>query len=75
MMLLAIPFALGSTRAGGVGVKIVMGILLGLAFHFASRLFSHVGVLNDWPALASASLPLVIVALVATMALRRAEVR
>lgn len=75
MMVLAIPFALGSTRAGGVGAKIVMGILLGLAFHFAGRLFSHVGLLNDWPALASAGLPLAIVALVATMALRRAEAR
>ena len=31
MMILAIPFALGSTRAGGVGVRIVMGILIGLA--------------------------------------------
>jgi lipopolysaccharide export system permease protein len=75
MMMLAIPFALGSARSGGVGVKIVMGILIGLAFHFAGRLFSHVGVLNDWPALASAGLPLLIVALIATMALRRAEVR
>ena len=75
MMVLAIPFALGSARAGGVGVKIVMGILIGLAFHFSSRLFSHLGVLNDWPALASAGLPLAIVALVATVALRRAEAR
>lgn len=75
MMILAIPFALGSTRAGGVGAKIVMGILLGLAFHFGGRLFSHVGLLNDWPAFASAGLPLAIVALVATIALRRAEVR
>lgn len=75
MMILAIPFALGSARAGGVGAKIVMGILLGLAFHFGGRLFSHVGLLNDWPAFASAGLPLAIVALVATMALRRAEAR
>ena len=75
MMVLAIPFALGSTRAGGVGAKIVMGIMLGLAFHFAGRLFSHVGVLNDWPALASAGLPLAIVCLIATLALHRAEKR
>ena len=75
MMVLAIPFALGSARAGGVGLKIVMGILIGLAFHFAGRLFSHLGVLNDWPALASAALPLMIVVLTATLALRRAEVR
>lgn len=75
MMVLAIPFALGSARAGGVGIKIVMGILIGLAFHFAGRLFSHLGVLNDWPAFASAAVPLLIVVLTATLALRRAEVR
>ena len=75
MMVLAIPFALGSARAGGVGLKIVMGILIGLAFHFAGRLFGHLGVLNDWPALASAGLPLLIVVFTATIALRRAEVR
>ncbi|MEO5676592.1 MAG: LptF/LptG family permease, partial [Usitatibacter sp.] len=75
MMVMAIPFALGSARAGGVGAKIVLGILLGLAFHFAGRLFSHMGLLNDWPALLSAGLPVVIVALVATFGLRRAEVR
>jgi lipopolysaccharide export system permease protein len=75
MMVMAIPFALGSTRAGGVGAKIVMGILLGLGFHFAGRLFSHIGLLNDWPALLSAGVPTAIVALVAAAGLRRAEVR
>ena len=75
MMVLAIPFALGSARAGGVGLKIVLGILIGLAFYFGGRLFSHVGVLNDWPAFASAGLPLMIVVLIATAALHRAEAR
>ena len=75
MMVMAIPFALGSSRAGGVGAKIVLGILIGLAFHFAGRLFSHMGLLNDWPALLSAGLPVAIVALVATLGLRRAEIR
>ncbi len=75
MMVMAIPFALGSARAGGVGAKIVLGILIGLAFHFAGRLFSHMGLLNDWPALLSAGLPVAIVALVATLGLRRAEIR
>ncbi len=75
MMIMTIPFALGSARAGGVGARIVLGILIGLAFHFAGRLFSHVGMLNDWPALLSAGLPLVIVAAVAVFGLRRAELR
>jgi lipopolysaccharide export system permease protein len=75
MMILAIPFALQSARAGGVGAKIVMGILIGLSFHFAGRLFSHVGLLNDWPALLSAGAPVVIAALVAAGLLVRAERR
>lgn len=75
MMVLAIPFALTSARAGGVGTKIVMGILLGVGFHFAGRLFSHAGLLNDWPALFSAGLPVLIFLLVATGGLIKAERR
>lgn len=75
LMVLAIPFALGSQRSGGVGAKIVTGILIGLGFHFAGRLFSHVGLLNDWPSLVAAGLPVVIVTLVSLAALRRAEAR
>jgi len=75
MMVLAIPFAIGSVRAGGVGVKIVMGILLGLGYNFAGRLFSHTGQLNDWPALYSAGLPLLIFSVVAGGGLFKAEKR
>ena len=75
MMILAIPFALTSARAGGVGAKIVLGILIGLSFHFGGRLFAHVGLLNDWPALLSAGAPIVISALVAAALLVRAERR
>jgi lipopolysaccharide export system permease protein len=75
MMILAIPFAVQSARAGGIGAKIVLGILIGLAFYFAGRLFSHVGLLNDWPALVSAGLPVLIVSAVAAVLLVRAERR
>jgi lipopolysaccharide export system permease protein len=75
MMVLAIPFAIQSQRAGGAGGKIVLGILLGLGFHFAGRLFSHVGLLNDWPALVSAGLPTAIFLAVAAGGLSHAERR
>jgi lipopolysaccharide export system permease protein len=75
MMVMAIPFALGSVRAGGLGARIVMGIMIGLIFHFAGRMFSHIGLLNDWPSLASAAIPTLIVAVVAFFGLRRAELR
>jgi len=53
----------------------VMGIIIGLAFHLGSRLFSHAGLLNDWPALISAGLPVAIVAAVAAAGITRAEMR
>ena len=75
LMVLAIPFALGSQRAGGVGLKMFFGILIGLVFHFAGRLFSHIGVLNDWHALVAAGLPLAIVIAAAAALLFRTEAR
>jgi lipopolysaccharide export system permease protein len=60
MMVLALPFAQVQGRQAGVGAKIFMGIMLGLAFHFMNRLFSHIGLLNDWPPYAAALLPTVI---------------
>jgi lipopolysaccharide export system permease protein len=61
MMVLALPFAYFQGRQGGVGAKIFAGIMLGVAFHFLNRLFSHLGLLNDWPAAYSAVLPTAIV--------------
>jgi len=75
LMVLAIPFALGSQRAGGVGGRIVMGIMIGLVFHFAGRLMTHIGQINDWPAIVSAGAPVALVAAVAAFLLRRSEVR
>ena len=59
MMLLALPFAYFQRRAGGVGFRIFVGTILGLAFFLIGRLFSNLGVLNDWPPLFSAAFPLV----------------
>jgi lipopolysaccharide export system permease protein len=57
MVVLALPFAYIQSRQAGVGAKIFAGIMLGLAFHFLNRLFSHLGLINDWPAFASAVVP------------------
>ncbi|MBK6396516.1 MAG: LPS export ABC transporter permease LptG [Betaproteobacteria bacterium] len=60
MMVVALPFAHFQRRQGGAGFRIFVGTMLGLAFFLASRLFSSLGVLNDWPPLISATLPLAI---------------
>jgi lipopolysaccharide export system permease protein len=59
MMILALPFAYFQRRSGGVGFRIFAGTMLGLAFFLIGRLFTNLGVLNDWPPLFSATFPLV----------------
>jgi lipopolysaccharide export system permease protein len=58
MMVLALPFAHFQGRQAGVGAKIFAGIMLGIAFHFLNRLFSHLGLLNDWPPALAALAPM-----------------
>lgn len=55
MMLLALPFASHQRRQGGISGKIFTGIVLGLSFYFVGRLFAHLGSLNNWQPLLSAS--------------------
>jgi len=57
MMALALPFAYIHTRAGGVGVKVFSGIMLGILFHMLNSLFSHLGLLQNWQPFLSAMLP------------------
>jgi len=60
MMIVALPFAHFQRRQGGVGFRIFTGTMLGLAFFLIGRLFSSLGVLNDWPPLVSAVAPLMV---------------
>ncbi len=73
MMLLAIPFAIQSNRAGGLGGKLLLGIMLGLAFYFLNQLTSNLTVLNNWPALLSAMIPLTVFFALAVVLLARKE--
>ena len=58
MMVLALPFAYFQRRAGGVGFRIFAGTILGLVFFLLVRVFSHLGVINDWPPLFAAAFPI-----------------
>ena len=57
MMALALPFAYMSARAGAVGLKVFLGIMLGIFFHMLNSLFSHIGLLQNWPPFSAAVLP------------------
>lgn len=73
MMALALPFAYLHFRSGGISVKIFTGIMIGVLFMLLNSLFSHLGLLNTWPAFLTAVLPSVIFLLFACGALWWAE--
>jgi lipopolysaccharide export system permease protein len=75
MMLIAMPFAIQGPRGGGTSSKIFIGILAGLGFHLLSRLFGHLGLLNDWPVVAVSILPLLIFLGIALAGIRWVERR
>jgi lipopolysaccharide export system permease protein len=65
MLVLALPFGYLNARSGGIGYKVAAGVLLGIAFHTLNSLFSHVGLLNTWPAWIAASVPSLMAVLLA----------
>lgn len=73
MMALALPFAYLHFRAGGVSLKIFAGIMIGVGFQLLNTLFSHLGLLNGWPAFLTAATPSLFFLLVALGALRWVE--
>ena len=70
MLALALPFAYLKVRAGGVGIKVFGGIMLGMSFQLFNSLFSNVGLLGAWPALLTALAPPLIYLMLAVVCLR-----
>ena len=69
MMALALPFAYMQARAGMVGVKVFLGIMIGIFFHMLNSLFSHIGLLQNWPPFAAAAVPSAAFFMTAVMAM------
>ena len=75
MLLLALPFAWHRPRAGSVSTRVFAGIMVGLSFHLFNRLFAYIGLLNDWSAWLSVSLPTMVFLSLGLGLLWRAERR
>ncbi|MEO0317803.1 MAG: export transporter permease LptG [Pseudomonadota bacterium] len=60
MMAVALPFAYLHVRSGGLSLKIFIGIMIGVSFQLINSLFSHIGLLNTWPPVATAAMPSVL---------------
>ena len=57
MVLLALPFAFMQTRKGGVGVRVVTGIMLGLSFFILTAATQYIGPLVTWSPIGLAVAP------------------
>nr|VFJ93645.1 MAG: lipopolysaccharide export system permease protein [Candidatus Kentron sp. LFY]VFJ98549.1 MAG: lipopolysaccharide export system permease protein [Candidatus Kentron sp. LFY] len=60
MMFIAIPMVLGWLRSVGIGQRIVVGILFGIAFHIIQQTIIHVGLVFEMSPFLSVSVPIVV---------------
>lgn len=73
MLLIALPFVFSSQRSGGAGQRVLIGLLLGIGFFMVSRIMNHLGQVYGVYPLVSAALPMVLVAIVGTLAIRKVQ--
>jgi len=73
MMALALPFAYLHARDGGISLRIFSGIMLGMVFYLVNSLFSHLGMINTWPAFITALFPSLLFSGLAYAGLRYVE--
>ena len=71
MVILAIPFVFGQLRSGGLGARMMIGIVLGLAFYLMNRAFGYFGLLYGLPPVIGALLPPLLFFALALSMLRR----
>ncbi|PCH56436.1 MAG: LPS export ABC transporter permease LptG [Legionellales bacterium] len=71
MILLGVPFVFGPLRGTTIGVKILVGILVGFSFHTINALFAPIAVVYSVPAYMAASMPILLFAGVGLWLLRR----
>ena len=71
MPILSLAFVFGSLRSGGAGGRLILGVVVGLAYYLASETLANSGqVFNLNPAIVN-WLPLVVLCIIATVALAR----
>lgn len=69
MLLLALPFAQLQQRSGGAGVRLLLGLMIGMGFYLLNQVFASIGLLQAWSPLYSAAAPTLTLLGLALMAL------
>ncbi|MGD8379434.1 MAG: LPS export ABC transporter permease LptG [Gammaproteobacteria bacterium] len=73
MVMLAIPFVFGPLRSAGTGHRLVVGMLAGIAFYVVNNMLMNSGEVFGLNPVLTASLPTLILALIAGAALQRVK--
>jgi lipopolysaccharide export system permease protein len=73
MLYLALPFVFGSLRSAGFGLRLVLGIGVGLTFYIANQILSNLGLLWGTGAALIAVAPSLMIATLAAIMLRRSR--
>jgi lipopolysaccharide export system permease protein len=73
MVMLAVPFALGSNRSGGGGVKTVLGVLLGVGFVLLAKVMENSGQVFNLSPIVVAWTPTLVLAALTMVVLGRAR--
>ncbi len=71
MILLALPFVFGPLRSVSVGSRMVVGVLVGIAFHIMNQTFMKMGLVYGFSPLVSATAPTLLFAALALVMMRR----
>jgi lipopolysaccharide export system permease protein len=62
MMMFAVPFVFGSLRNSGAGLRLMIGVLVGVAFYVINQVTADSGQLYGWPPSIAACAPTVVLA-------------
>ena len=73
MVLLAVPYVLGSLRRTSIGQQILIGFLAGLVFYIINRLLGQVSLVYELHPALGATVPSIIVFAVAILLMRRSH--
>lgn len=73
MTFFAVPFVFGSMRDSGMGQRLFLGVLIGVAFFVINEVSLSIGQLFGWPAIVGAGLPSLALVVAGFWKLRRAR--
>ena len=72
MLMISVPLVMtSSTRSGGAGQRILIGIMIGVAFYVLNRVVNQMGIIYGVTPILSAGLPSILVIAISMMMIRR----